>query len=164
MLMSLRKIIENHFSGEFEIETAKTGSMAVSMATNFHPDIVFMDIHMPGINGIDAIKEIKEQYPDIIFVVITAYDKFDYAKEALSLNVFEFVMKPVSKSMVIDIVNRCIGKIQDERKSRMDNLKIREKLDTVIPILESGFISNIILPDGPMSIPWTQKVELFYAA
>lgn len=149
MLMSLRKIIEGNFEGDFEIETAKTGTMAVSMALNFHPDIVFMDIHMPGINGIDAIKEIKEKYPDILFVVITAYDKFDYAKEALSLKVFEFIMKPVSKSMVIDIVNRCIAKIQMERKNRMDNLKIREKLDTVIPILENGFISNIILPDAP---------------
>ena len=62
MLMSLRKMIETNFPDQFEIETAKTGNTAVSLADEFRPDIIFMDIHMPGMNGIDAIKEIKEKH------------------------------------------------------------------------------------------------------
>lgn len=148
MLMSLRKMIETNFPDQFEIETAKTGNTAVSLADEFRPDIIFMDIHMPGMNGIDAIKEIKEKHENTLFVVITAYDKFDYAKEALSLNVFEFVMKPVSKQVIIDLCRKAIDKLEEDRKNKLDALRIKEKLDTVIPILESGFIHNVILQEA----------------
>ena len=84
VLNSLQFIIEKNFGEQFEIETAKTGRGAIEQAEHFRPDIIFMDIQMPGINGIEAIREIKKMFPAIIFVVLTAYDKFDYAKEAVA--------------------------------------------------------------------------------
>ena len=63
----------------------KTGRAVIEQAGEFRPDIVFMDIQMPGINGIDAIKEIRKFNNSAIFIVVTAYDKFGYAQQALSL-------------------------------------------------------------------------------
>lgn len=77
VLNSLEFIIEKNFSGSYEMETAKTGRGAIESAEHFRPDIVFMDIQMPGINGIDAMREIRKFSPNVIFVVLTAYDKFD---------------------------------------------------------------------------------------
>ena len=57
-----------------------------------------MDIQMPGLSGIQAIREIQKFNRSVVFVIITAYDKFNYAKEAVNLGVMEFLTKPVNKS------------------------------------------------------------------
>ena len=82
---SLKFIIESSYPDQFEIETAKSGRTVIELAERFRPDIAFMDIQMPGINGIDAMREIKRTNPSIIFIVVSAYDRFMYAKEAISL-------------------------------------------------------------------------------
>ena len=57
----------------------------IELAEHFGPDIAIMDIQMPGINGIEAMREIRETYTKTIFIVMPAYDKFVYAKEAIGL-------------------------------------------------------------------------------
>ena len=103
---SLKFIIDKNFPGKFEIETAKTGRSVIELAESFRPDIAFMDIQMPGINGIDAMKEIQKQNTSIIFIVMSAYDKFDYAKEAISLGVLDYLNKPFNREMIVNVLDR----------------------------------------------------------
>ena len=147
MLESLRHIIESNFGDECEIATAKTGRMVIEQAESFRPDIAFMDIQMPGINGIEAMKEMVKSHSSTIFIVISAYDKFDYAKEAINLGVLEYLTKPVNKKVIIDVLIKAMRQVDERRKKRSEDLKIREKLETVVPIIESGFISNVLLQD-----------------
>ena len=101
MLDSLKSIIQKEFGEAFQIETAKTGRTAIEKAENFHPDIAFVDIQMPGINGIAAIREIRNFNSSCLFYVISAYDKFDYAQDAISLGVEKYLMKPVPRRVII---------------------------------------------------------------
>ncbi len=94
---SLKFIIEKNFPDCCIIESAKTGRKVIELAENFRPDIAFMDIQMPGINGIDAMKEIREANKTTIFIVMSAYDKFDYAKEAINLGVLDYLNRPVEQ-------------------------------------------------------------------
>ena len=73
-LDALRFILEKNFSGQCEIETAKTGYDAVELAERFRPDIAVMDIRMPGINCMEAIQAMQSFHPGILFIVLTAYD------------------------------------------------------------------------------------------
>ena len=82
---ALKFIIEKSFGETCQVQSAKTGRSVIELAESFRPDIALMDIQMPGINGIEAMKEIRKTNKDIIFIVITAYDKFDYAREAVGL-------------------------------------------------------------------------------
>ena len=147
MLESLKKIITKNFGTECELACAKTGRVVVELAETFRPDIAFMDIQMPGINGIQAIREIRKFNSTIKFVIITAYDKFDYAKEAINLGVVDYLTKPVRQQTVVDVLERAIREIDSERKKRSDNLRIQEKLETVIPIVENGFVNSMILQE-----------------
>lgn len=147
MLESLKNIIETNFGDECEIHCAKTGRAVVELAQSYPPDICFMDIQMPGISGIQAIKEIQKFNKSVIFVIITAYDKFNYAKEAVNLGVMEFLTKPVNKRTVIEICSKAMAQVDGERRKRSDSLRIREKLETVVPMIESGYINNILLQD-----------------
>ena len=137
---SLKMIIEKNFPKECEIEMARTGRDVIELAEIFRPDIVFMDIQMPGINGIDAIREIKKSNQTAEFIVLSAYDKFDYAKEAVNLGVMEYMTKPFDKLSICEVVRRAVERIDSRRKKRSQDLFIREKMESVTPIIENGFI------------------------
>ena len=108
---SLTYIIRQNFDGECQVESAKTGRSVIELAESFRPDIAFMDIQMPGINGIEAMKEIKKNNPNLIFIVMSAYDKFDYAQEAINLGVLEYLHKPVNQKKIVEVLKRAITDI-----------------------------------------------------
>lgn len=147
MVESFKGVISRQFEGEVEIATAKTGRTAIEQAENFHPDIVFMDIQMPGINGIAAIREIRSFNSSCLFYVVSAYDKFDYAQDAISLGVEKYIMKPLSRSMIIETVEEGMRKVDRIRERRSDQLKIQEKLETILPVVENGFVTGMLLSD-----------------
>ena len=144
---ALKFIIEKEFGGECIIEYAKTGRSVIELAENYRPDIAIMDIQMPGINGIDAMKEIRANNHNVVFIVMSAYDKFDYAKEAIKLGVMEYITKPMEKTKIITAIRQAMGLIDKEREKRSNDLLIREKLETVIPIIESGLIYDMLLQE-----------------
>lgn len=145
MLFSLQSMIQKNCGDDYEVFTAKTGRAVVDMAESIRPDIVFMDIQMPGMNGIEAMQTIRKINKSVIFIVITAYNKFDYAKEAIEIGVFDFLTKPVSKDNFLNVLKSAIAQVDSERNKQLTNLKIREKLETVVPIIESGFINYLML-------------------
>ena len=66
---SLEFIIQKSFGDKCEVESAKNGRMAIELTESFHPDIVLMDIQMPGINGIEAMQEIRKENKNIVFII-----------------------------------------------------------------------------------------------
>ena len=142
---SLKFVLEKEFGKDCIIEYAKTGRSVIELAETFRPDISIMDIQMPGINGIDAMKEIREKNKDVIFIVMSAYDKFDYATEAIKLGVLDYITKPMEKNRIIAVVKRAMAMIDKERARRSNDLMVMEKLEMVIPMLESGLIYSIFL-------------------
>lgn len=144
MLEAFKSVISSTFGDRCIIETAKTGRAVTEKAETFHPDIVFMDIHMPGINGIQAMKEIRKFNTTALFYVVSAYDKFDYAKEAIDLGVERYLTKPISKAKIISAVEEAIEKVDKKRNQRSNLLKIQEKLETVIPVVENSFVGSLL--------------------
>ena len=144
---SLQYIIERNFKEECSVESAKTGRNVIELAENFRPDIAIMDIQMPGINGIDAIREMKKVNSNTIFIIMSAYDKFDYAKEAINLGVLEYLNKPVDKDVIVETLKKAMAIIDQDREKRSNDLKIREKMETVVPIIESGLIYTVLFQE-----------------
>lgn len=144
---SLRFIIEKNFGDSCVVEHATTGRSVIELAEKFKPDIAFMDIQMPGINGIEAMKEIRKTNSSIVFIVMTAYDKFNYAKEAINLGVLEYLTKPVNHTVIVSVLQKAMDLIEEDRKKRSNDLIIREKLEIVVPIIESDFIYAAISGD-----------------
>lgn len=144
---SLKFIIEKEFGDECIVEYAKTGRSVIELAEKFRPDIAIMDIQMPGINGIEAMKEIRSGNQSVQFIVMSAYDKFDYAKEAIKLGVLEYITKPMERTKIVSVLRKGMEIIDSERMKRSNDLLVKEKLETVAPIIESGLIYNILLQE-----------------
>ncbi len=155
---SLKMIIEKNFGTKCETESAKTGRSVIELAETFRPDIAFMDIQMPGINGIEAMKEIRKNNPNLIFIVMSAYDKFDYAKEALNLGAIDYLNKPFSRDMIIGVLERAMKLVDTDREKRATNLMIKEKMETVVPVIESGFIYSVVFQEN-----WQEGAENYKA-
>ncbi len=147
VINSLRFIIEKNFHECCLVEHANTGRNVIELAEKFKPDIAFMDIQMPGINGIEAMKEIRKTNSSVIFIIMTAFDKFNYAKEAINLGVLEYLTKPVNHTVIVTTLEKAMSMIEEERKKRSNDLLIREKLEIVVPILESDFIYAVLSGD-----------------
>lgn len=161
MLESIGHIIKSNFGSDCELVCVKTGRAVIEQAGSFRPDIAFVDIQMPGLSGIQAIKEVRKFNPSIVFIIITAYDKFSYAQEAVNLGVMEFIMKPVNKKKIIETCVKAMHQVEEARQKLSDDLKIREKLEIVVPLIESGFIYNILQDDpDPVGSGYVEMLDI----
>lgn len=80
-----------------------------------HIDIVFMDINMPRMNGIEASRILRRQNPDIHIIILTSYNDFEYAREGLRLGVDEYLLKPINKEEVITAIHKVQKEIEEKR-------------------------------------------------
>lgn len=144
-LDSVEYIIKNHFK-ELEVSgRARSGREAIEKAYNLRPDIILIDIKMPGINGLEAIRKIREFSREIHFIIISAYDYFDYAVEAMNLGVVEYLLKPVKELKLIEAIEKTISSIDQKRRRISQELELKEKLEIIVPTLENGFIHSICM-------------------
>lgn len=127
-----------------EIEEASNGQEAISVATIFNPDIVILDIKMPGLNGIEAAKILKKIYSDSKIIFLTAFNQFEYAHEAIKIGVEDFIVKPASKERVIEVLSKTIEEIEKHEKANLNKKDMEEKLSQVSKYLESEFLTSVI--------------------
>ncbi|MGL6198134.1 MAG: response regulator [Lachnospiraceae bacterium] len=141
---SLMFILQKNFPGEYEAETARNGRIAIELAESFRPDIIMMDIQMPGINGIEAMREIRKENRNVVFIILTAYDKFEYSQTAIDLGVFSYLTKPINKDKFCEVLKQAMHQVVDRKKKVSSDLRVKEKLEAVIPIIAGGFVYSTI--------------------
>ncbi len=147
---SIRFIVEKYIDDVEVVGSARSGKEAIEKALQLKPDVLFMDIHMPGINGIEAIRHIQESNRDIIFVIITAYEYFQYAREAVKLGVSEYLLKPINKKSIINTLQEAGAVIRARRERIKKETALMEQIGKILPRMEGQFIysqlfkSNVI--------------------
>mgnify|MGYP000280092890 CR=1 FL=1 len=136
MVLGLSLLIKRHFSQEYVIVgTASSGREAVERDAQLNPDILLMDVQMPGISGLEAIKTIARKGNPKAFILVTAYERFDIAREALSLGVCDYLLKPVSRDRL-----ELALKVASDYLDRLNllaqrELELRESIQKLTPSL-----------------------------
>ena len=111
---TIKKLLEKHYAYAADIRVADNGMDAVSMAQLWNADLVLMDIEMPVISGIDAALKIVTQNPLAKLIFITAYDRFEYAVEAVRLRAVDYLLKPVEDEKLVAVVGRTIEELKEQ--------------------------------------------------
>lgn len=93
---------------------AENGIEAINIIDDIRPDIAFVDISMPFMDGMEFTRIANERYPDMVILILTAFDKFEYARECIKMNVFEYVLKPISRPELTDVMQN-VKKMLDAR-------------------------------------------------
>lgn len=81
---------------EFKVMTGHSGEAAVEKAGTFQPDVVLLDIQMPGMDGLKALKKIKESHPKMKVIMVTAVETEDKIEEAMRCGADNYITKPLS--------------------------------------------------------------------
>jgi len=113
---ALADLVVRRFEHEAVIQTAENGRRAADTAILWEADLILMDIEMPGINGLDAARDVLEQRPECKVIFVTAYSLFQYAHEAMHLGACDYLLKPVDPDEAEAAIRRAIRQIEAGRK------------------------------------------------
>ncbi|MCR4787180.1 MAG: response regulator [Lachnospiraceae bacterium] len=94
---------------------AASGIEAINVIDDLKPDIAFVDISMPFMNGIEFTETATERYPNLVIIIMTAIDQFEYARKCVSLPVFEYMLKPMVRAEITKVLERVKSKLLNER-------------------------------------------------
>lgn len=101
-----------------EVYTAATASEALELAEAYHPEIIITDISMTGMTGLELIEQIRKDNETCRIIVLTGYDRFDYARQALKLRTQDFLLKPIDEQELKKCICRQVGELENLRKER----------------------------------------------
>lgn len=141
---ALRHIIEKNCDGITILGETGDGTSAVRIAAAEKPDIILMDIRMPELNGLDAAKAIRNTLPATEIVILTAFDEFNYAKQALSLGATEYLMKPVRPNDLLNALTAVVAKITESKRKMMEETELRKSLDDAKPFIQMSFVYDLL--------------------
>ena len=124
------------------VAEAEDGKAALAKTKSEKPDILMIDIRMPFLNGLELIEKIKEIHSDCIIIVVTGHDEFEYAKRALQLKVFEYVLKPVSQDILASVLERAESELAVSRSRNQYLEWARDQLERNMPLLREQFFRD----------------------
>lgn len=131
---SLRKTLQ----GEgYEIDTASNGQEGLRKARRESFDLIIVDLKMPDIDGLDVIKKIKEEQPDVMMVMITGYSTVDSATEALKTGAFDYLPKPFTPDEISEVVQKALVTKERIAKEKQEQEALRSLRH--VQITTSGF-------------------------
>ena len=152
----IKKSVDWEKNGFELVGEAGDGEVAFPKIVKSKPDILITDIRMPFMDGLELSKLVKKELPDIKIVVLSGYDDFNYAKEAISIGVEEYILKPVSG----DKLMKELGRIAELVKNKKQEMELRSKYihdREEIRILEQQkFLHDVI--GGKMSMGESLKL------
>lgn len=106
---------------EMDIEVvgeAEDGQEAIELAKKVKPDIMFLDIYMPVKNGIETAREMFEIMPECMIIIISGFDEFEYAQQAIECGVFSYILKPVDKKKLRVTVENAVGAKREKQSMK----------------------------------------------
>lgn len=124
-------------SGDYElVGIASNGQEALDQIVQVHPDVVFTDIKMPYMDGLTLIRNVREMKIQTQFVIVTVFADFEYARQSISLDVIEYILKPMTKEDVEKVLKRVklrmqMGKNSEEESSN----RLRDRYPNSHPLI-----------------------------
>jgi two-component system, response regulator YesN len=128
------------FSGE-----ASDGELALPLIQEIKPDILITDIKMPFMDGLQLSQIIRKNMPGIKIIILSGHDEFTFAREAMSIGVTEYLLKPVTYSNLLESLNKVADQIENEKKEKENAEKIKKQLAQNTLLFRDKFLNELTL-------------------
>lgn len=138
----LRMRIDWEQQGMTIIGEASDAEEALGQVELLRPDIVFTDIYMPRMDGIELSRILMERYPSLKIVVVTGHDEFEYARQSVKLGISDFILKPIRASELLQVTTKLRATIEQEIGREWELIKLREEMKQSLPYLRERFVNQ----------------------
>lgn len=126
VLQGLREMIDWPSFGIELIGTADNGLSALELFREHQPQLIFTDIRMPGMDGLQLIEEIMREAPETLCIVFSGFNEFEYVKRAINLGVADYLEKPIT----IPTIEKAIRKVMDKISQQQEVLELKTKVSS----------------------------------
>lgn len=108
------------------------------------PDIVITDIKMPVMDGIELIRRAKEEFPDMIFVVLSGYGEYEYTSKAMEQGIRHYILKPCDEERMIETLQAVQGELEEKRARQSSEMEFQNTLQRTIPHAKEQILNALI--------------------
>ena len=122
---------------------AQNGVKALELSEKVQPDVVITDIKMPYMNGLELARYMKQENPGVRILILTGFDEFEYAKEAVHLEIDEYILKPVNADELSECLSRLKSVLDKERDEKLNVIKLEQYYADSLPALRVNFFCFI---------------------
>ena len=123
---------------------AMDGEEGMELIDRYQPDIILSDIKMPEKDGIQVAKYAKEKYPDTEIILLTGYDSFSYAQQAITIGVADYLLKPVNFREMHEVIGKTCKKIRKNQFERQDYYELQKNYQKALPEIRAKLISDLL--------------------
>ena len=126
------------------VGSATNGVKALELVEKLQPDIVLTDIKMPYMDGLELSRRLNREYPNIYIILCTGFDEFEYAKEAVHLEIREYMLKPISAVELTENLRELKKTLDREREEKFNVKKLQNYFQEALPALQSNLFISLV--------------------
>ena len=141
--ISIEKLIQSGEKG-VSVFHAYNGREMLERLAEHHFSLAYVDIKMPGISGLEALKKAREISPFTSYYIMTGFDEFEYAKEAIKIEAEEYILKPINSNELREVFERIKVNLDKELDEKRNIDKLREYYMESLPVLQENFYTSLI--------------------
>lgn len=145
----IRKLDWDHLGFEV-VGEASNGEEAIEMAEALEPDVIITDIKMPFMDGLELCRRVKRQLPGTRIAILTGFDEFEYAREAITQQVEEYILKPIDADQLASVFSRIRASLDDEIAGRRDMEKLRRHYQESLPAIRQQALQELLGGSPPV--------------
>ncbi|MFD1953258.1 response regulator [Paenibacillus thailandensis] len=123
---------------------ARNGEEALKLFREAKPDIVVSDIRMPSIDGIALMGEVMKSRPNLIFIVISGYGEFDYAREAIRQGAFDYLLKPIDHDELTEMIRKAVRRLDKDRQAKEETEKLMHSVQALSLLARERMFAELI--------------------
>ncbi|MED4203695.1 response regulator [Neobacillus mesonae] len=146
--------------GFTSITEAENGQDALEKARIVHPDFILTDIRMPKLDGLQLIELLRQELPDCIFVILSGYEDFTYAKTAIQLGVTAYLIKPLQYEESMKTILECTDKMKARIEERKKQEKLKKSLEESNKLNQERHIKELLEHDFSEE-EWQKRCALY---
>lgn len=117
------------------VDEVQDGDALLEAVERQRPSLVLTDMRMPGLNGAELIRTLRDKYPSVQLIIISGYDDFAYMKQAISSRVVDYLLKPVRGDALNEALRQAVRELDARSREKEETINVQRKLNESLPLL-----------------------------
>lgn len=141
---------------------ARNGEQALALAREHKPHLLISDIRMPTLDGIAMMKQVMEEQPRTIFIFVSGYGEFEYARDALRQGAFDYLLKPIDHEELTGMIVRAVEKLNRQRSTQLENEQLLHSVQALSMLARERMLAELIegTPRPLSQLHWLESSKL----